>query len=76
MCAVDGVLTLYVLKNTLCMSFAMNVAAVIRKKVEKKTHEEDLTGEISMKATDQLQLTDYVLKYYEDDDFEETTTND
>lgn len=48
--------------------------AVVRKKVEKKTHQEDLTGAISMSATDQLQLTDYVLKYYDEDDFEETTS--
>ena len=27
-----------------------------------------------MSATDQLQLTDYVLKYYDEDDFEETTS--
>lgn len=48
---------------------------VVRKKVEKKTHEEDLTGVTSMSATDQLSLTDYVLKYYDEDDFEETTTH-
>lgn len=53
---------------------ADHAPAVIRKKVEKKTHVEDLTGAISMSATDQLQLTDYVLKYYDDDDFEETTS--
>ena len=47
--------------------------AVVRKKVEKETHKEDLTGAISMSATDQLQLTDYVLKYYDEDDFEEIT---
>lgn len=52
-----------------------HAAAVVRKKVEKKTHEEDLTGVTSMSATDQLSLTDYVLKYYDEDDFEETTTH-
>ncbi|DBA92440.1 hypothetical protein WJX77_000486 [Trebouxia sp. C0004] len=42
------------------------------KKVEKKTHSEDIAGAITMTASDQLQLTDYVLKYYEDSDVEDT----
>ena len=42
------------------------------KKVEKKTHKEDLTGAITMSAADQLQMTDYVLRYYEDSDVEDT----
>lgn len=45
---------------------------MIAKKVEKKTHHEDLTGTISMSATDQLSLTDYVLQYYDEDDYEQT----
>ena len=46
---------------------------MLAKKVEKKTHEEDPTGAISMSATDQLALTDYVLQYYDEDDYEETS---
>jgi len=47
-------------------------AAVLLKKVEKKTHQEDITGAITMTASDQLQMTDYVLKYYEDSDVEDS----
>ena len=47
-------------------------AAVQLKKVEKKTHKEDITGAITMSASDQLQMTDYVLRYYEDSDVEDT----
>ena len=39
--------------------------------VEKKTHEEDEIGAISMKATDQLTLKDYVLRYIDEDEEEE-----
>ena len=45
---------------------------MLLKKVEKKTHQEDITGAITMTASDQLQMTDYVLKYYEDSDVEDT----
>lgn len=48
-------------------------AAVFRKKEEKTTHEEDSLGTISMSATDQLDLTDFVLTVYEDDDYEDKT---
>ena len=40
--------------------------------MEKQRHVEDTTGAITMSATDQLSLTDYVLRYYEDEDFEDT----
>lgn len=46
--------------------------AVQRKVVEKQKHQEDITGAITMTATEQLELKDYVLRYYEDDDVEET----
>lgn len=52
--------------------YMLCTAAVVRKKIEKKTHEEDSLGTISMSATDQLDLTDYVLKVYDDDDYEDT----
>lgn len=45
---------------------------VQRKVVEKQKHQEDITGAITMTATEQLELKDYVLRYYEDDDVEET----
>lgn len=44
--------------------------AVKKKVVEKKTHSEDDIGAISMKATDQLTLKDYVLKYIDEDEEE------
>lgn len=46
-------------------------AAVKKVVVEKKTHEEDITGAISMQAKDQLTLKDYVLNYIDEGDEEE-----
>jgi len=64
--------TLFVLSSTLSRPSECKCDAVQLKKVEKKTHREDITGAITMTASDQLQMTDYVLKYYEDSDVEDT----
>ncbi len=64
--------TFVVLSFTLLGSLGCKCDAVLLKKVEKKTHQEDITGAITMTASDQLQMTDYVLKYYEDSDVEDT----
>ncbi len=68
-CAHESV---FVLSSTLLRPLDCKCAAVQLKKVEKKTHQEDITGAITMTASDQLQMTDYVLKYYEDSDVEDT----
>ena len=62
----------FVLSSILLGPLDCKCAAVHLKKVEKKTHQEDITGAITMTASDQLQMTDYVLKYYEDSDVEDT----
>ncbi len=61
-----------VLDHVLSNNGAWLCAAVQKKVVEKKTHQEDVTGAISMTATDQLTLKDYVLRYYDEEDVEET----
>lgn len=48
----------------------VRVDEIKKKVVEKKTHSEDDIGAISMKATDQLTLKDYVLKYIDEDEEE------
>ncbi len=68
-CACESVFNL---SSTLLGPLDCKCAAVLLKKVEKKTHQEDITGAITMTASDQLQMTDYVLKYYEDSDVEDS----
>lgn len=50
----------------------VTVDEIKKKVVEKKTHAEDELGAISMKATDQLTLKDYVLRYIDEDEEEDT----